>query len=71
MKQSLGVVISQNQCAFVPGRVIQDKSIIAREGLNYLKKRRGFGGGMVMKLDMLKAYDWVEWNSFVVSDAEI
>lgn len=62
MKEHLGKVISKNQYAFVLGRAIQDSLIIANEGLNYLKKRKRYGGRMVMKLDMLKAYDRVEWN---------
>uniref|UniRef100_A0A803PMU7 Reverse transcriptase domain-containing protein n=1 Tax=Cannabis sativa TaxID=3483 RepID=A0A803PMU7_CANSA len=63
MKQSLNYVISDNQSAFIGGRIIQDNAIIGFESLHCLKKGR-FGNGkkMAVKLDMSKAYDRVEWN---------
>uniref|UniRef100_A0A803PZ98 Reverse transcriptase domain-containing protein n=1 Tax=Cannabis sativa TaxID=3483 RepID=A0A803PZ98_CANSA len=62
-KQSLNSVISDNQSAFIGGRIIQDNAIIGFESLHCMKKCR-FGNGkrMAVKLDMSKAYDRVEWN---------
>uniref|UniRef100_A0A803NSJ4 Reverse transcriptase n=1 Tax=Cannabis sativa TaxID=3483 RepID=A0A803NSJ4_CANSA len=63
MKNSLYQDISEEQSAFLAGRLIQDNAIIGFESLHCMKTRR-FGNGrkMALKLDMSKAYDWVEWN---------
>uniref|UniRef100_A0A803Q9W0 Reverse transcriptase n=1 Tax=Cannabis sativa TaxID=3483 RepID=A0A803Q9W0_CANSA len=63
MKDSLKEVISENQSAFIRGRLIQDNAILGFESLHCMKKGR-FGNGrkMALKLDMSKAYDRVEWR---------
>ncbi|KAA3462528.1 reverse transcriptase [Gossypium australe] len=54
--------ISQNQSAFVPGRMIHDNILIAHEMVHYLQSaKNGPNKGFVIKLDMSKAYDCVEW----------
>ncbi|XP_028121690.1 uncharacterized protein LOC114318912 [Camellia sinensis] len=63
LKQILKSIISPNQSAFVPGRMIQDNSIEAHEAFHFLKhKRMGRAGFMAIKLDFNKAYDRVEWD---------
>ena len=57
-------IISPFQSAFVPGRNIQDNSILAHKLLHNFKK--GKGGLMFLKLDMEKAFDKMEWP-FILS----
>ncbi|XP_045083332.1 uncharacterized protein [Aegilops tauschii subsp. strangulata] len=62
LKQILDEIISANQSAFVPGRLISDNTILAYEMTHFMRrKRRGKDVYMALKLDMSKAYDRVEW----------
>lgn len=63
MKELLNDIISENQSAFVPNRLISDNILISFEVMHYLKrKKRGKEGYMALKLDMTKAYDRIEWE---------
>ena len=63
IKVILPSIISDNQSAFVPGRMISDNVIMAFEMIHYLKNDRvGENVQMVAKLDMSKVYDRVEWD---------
>lgn len=63
MKLVLNSVISENQRAFIPGRLISDNMMISFEVMHYLKRKTtGKTGSMALKLDLNKAYDRVEWK---------
>ncbi|XP_041027032.1 uncharacterized protein LOC121267250 [Juglans microcarpa x Juglans regia] len=63
LKKILTSIISQNQSAFIPGRLISGNVIVTFEALHSMNcKMAGREGYMAMKLDMSKAYDRVEWS---------
>ena len=56
-------IISENQSAFVQGRVISDNVLITHEVLQYLKTSQAEKWcPMAVKTDMSKAYDRIEWE---------
>jgi hypothetical protein len=63
VKEVLYEVVSPQQSAFLPGRLITDNTLIALETFHHLKnnknKKKRYVG---IKLDMAKAYDRLEWN---------
>uniref|UniRef100_A0A803PM53 Reverse transcriptase domain-containing protein n=1 Tax=Cannabis sativa TaxID=3483 RepID=A0A803PM53_CANSA len=66
MQYLLPRIVSPNQAAFVKGRHIAENTMIAREIFHSMGKRRGKRGFMLIKLDLEKAYDKLDWN-FVTS----
>jgi hypothetical protein len=55
-------VISPNQSAFVPGRMITDNTLVAYEVFHFFNQSTSQKGYMGIKTDMAKAYDRVEWS---------
>ena len=62
LKKLLPLIIFEFQSAFQANKTILDNILVAFETLHHMKtKKRGKTGFMVMKLDMSKAYDTMEW----------
>lgn len=56
-------VIFDAQSAFVPNRLITNDTIAVFEMLHCMRNRQKWKiGHMVLKLDISKAYNWVEWS---------
>jgi hypothetical protein len=63
LKMLLPFIISQEQSAFILGRLITDNIMVAFETLHTMDTRlQGKEGFMTLKLDMSKAYDQLEWD---------
>ena len=58
----LDKLISPNQTTFVPGRRGLDNVVVAWELIHSLDKKKGRVGFMAIKVDLVKAYDRLEWS---------
>jgi len=54
-------IISQNQSSFIPGRSTTDNILVLQKTIHSLNNLHGSNGYMILKLDLEKAYDRLEW----------
>lgn len=58
-----GEIVLETQSAFIPGRMITDNAIIAFECFHKIQhSRNNHDAHCAYKLDLAKAYDWVDWS---------
>lgn len=69
MKDSLRKLISSNQTSFVPGRSGIDNAIVCQELIHSSRYTKARKGAAIVKVDLEKAYDRIEW-SFVKQTLE-
>lgn len=58
----MSYVIAENQSSFIPGRSTVDNILVLQETIHSFKNVKGRKGFMILKLDLEKAYDWLEWS---------
>lgn len=64
LNEVIDKIISKNQSAFIPGRLINDNIMISFEVMHYMKRKTlGKKGWMSLKLDMRKAM--IGWNVII------
>lgn len=50
------------QSSYIPVQVALDSIITVQEVIHLLRRQKGCRGGMIIKVDLEKAYDRVDWN---------
>lgn len=66
LKVVLPKLISSNQSAFIPRRVIQDNYVTTMEIIHSMLRKSGKCGLIAAKLDMAQAYDCLEWKFLLI-----
>lgn len=62
LKPLMDKLVSPYQTSFVPRRSIHDNIVVAKETVHSMKKMQGQKGYMILKVDLEKAYDRMEWS---------
>lgn len=70
LRNIMPYLVSCSQSSFVPGRSITDNILVLQETVHSLSNLHGKKGFMILRLDLEKAYDRLEW-SFIRETLEI
>lgn len=62
MKPFIQNIIVPHQASFIKGRRACDNTVIIQEVMNYMKNSKSKNGNMVVKIDLEKAFDKLEWS---------
>lgn len=62
LKEVWPCIIATNQTSFVPGKQGIDHIIVCQEPIHSIMYSTSRKGGIVLKLDLKKAYDRLEWG---------
>lgn len=62
LKEILKTLISPCQTSFVPGRQAIDNAIICQEMIHSMRFTKAKKGAVILKVDLKKAYDRLEWS---------
>lgn len=62
LKEVLCDIIAPNQASFMPGRQGIDNVVICQEVIHIPRYTKSKRGRMVLKLELEKAYDMMEWK---------
>ncbi|XP_061375671.1 uncharacterized protein LOC133317799 [Gastrolobium bilobum] len=62
LKDLLPRIVSLNQCSFIKGRQGFDNVIIVQEVIHSMRVKKGSQGWMMIKVDLEKAYDRLDWS---------
>lgn len=60
LKPLMPKLTGRYQASFVPGRSTIDSIVVVQEVVHSLKRKKGSRGAFILKLDLEKAYDWVD-----------
>lgn len=62
MKHHLNNIISPTQLRFLTNRRASDNAIIVQEYITYFSKMKGKKSNMILKINLEKAFDRIEWS---------
>ncbi|XP_061361919.1 uncharacterized protein LOC133305695, partial [Gastrolobium bilobum] len=62
LRNLLPRIVSPNQSSFIKGRQGTNNIIIAQEFIHSMRSRKGRKGWMMVKVDLEKAYDRLDWD---------
>ncbi|XP_019163545.1 PREDICTED: uncharacterized protein LOC109159892 [Ipomoea nil] len=55
-------LVGPHQNSFLPGRSTLDNIVLTQEIMHGMRKKKGKKGSLVMKIDLHKAYDSIDWS---------
>lgn len=65
LKRTIGDLSGEGHAGFIPSRQANDNIVIAQESIHSMRKSQGKRRGMIVKIDLEKAYDCIDWTFLV------